>query len=186
LLIALGSWLGSAFDLAGDEARKAVTISVDDLNSGKVVVVGRLGIPLKTIATLRGTWRFPDQSNGPTKDYSLSLHVSHVDGKALTEPVKFHSAIVEIDYPRLWDADDTSSKQPKPANGETWEFRGYETGGFRGRPAQFEKELRLPLSASGVWERSFLTELNGILPKPDKPAKNSEQGKTGQTEQKKR
>ena len=154
----------------GGEAGKTVAISTDDLASGKVLVVGRLGIPLQRMAAFRGIWRYPDQSDGPTKRYSLSLQITHVDGKLLPESIEFDRASVDITFPLPWVAGDKGSKQPTPAEGDVWEIRGFETGGFRGSPAEFEKELRSGARARprqiGAWERSFQTQLRGIVPKP--------------------
>lgn len=46
-----------------------------------------------------------------------------------------------------------------------------ETGGFRGRPEEFEKELNSRSAALPVWWRTFSTEVQGIMPRPGSEAR---------------
>src|SRR5260370_29323809 len=88
--IVLLSAVAWGFVIEGAEHEGIVKISADDLASGKVVVIGRLGAPLKTMITVRGTWQHPPRAAQPVKDFGLRFHVTHVNGSALTEPVDFH------------------------------------------------------------------------------------------------
>jgi hypothetical protein len=176
VLLALATWLWGGFGTAASGPEDVVRVSADDLDSGKVVVIGHLGSPLKTMLTIRGTWQHARSS----KDSGPLFHVTYVNGKALDKPVIFHRAIVHVRYPRPWDKDDESKNGPTPSAGQSWEIRAYETGGFSGSPEEYQKELRreLPyLEAVPVWWRSFQVELHGVMQRPDARAKNIEQGK---------
>lgn len=150
-------------------------VSADDLNSGKAVILGRLAIPLKTMATIRGVWKFPPRGEFPAKDGSPTFHVTHVDGDLVKQPATFHRALVRMSSPRSEkDVEGEEIERPNPADGEVWEFRGFESGRFFGTPAEFEERLKLPTSAAPVWQRGeFVTHLEGIFarPAPEKPEK---------------
>ena len=156
--------------LGGAEPKTVATVTAEDLATGKVIVIGKLGVPLTTMRTIRGTWQPPPRGEHPLKDASLLFHVTHVDGKPLDEPVDFHRALVNVSYPLPDDGKVNEAKDPVPEKGETWEIRGYETGRFQGRPAQFNEELNFPPSQLAVWHRPFVTTVEGILPKPAQPA----------------
>jgi len=144
-----------------DGREGVVAVSSDDLESGKVVVIGRLGSPLKTLLTIRGTW----QRNRMSKDYGPSFHVTHVNGKALDKPVIFYQVLVHVSYPRPWDEHDESKNRPEPCAGQSWEIRAYETGGFVDSPGEYKEELGklLPyLEEATVW-RNFKVELHGVM-----------------------
>ena len=46
------------------------SISVSSIGSD-IELIGRLGHPLGTMLSVDGNWEYPDQSNGPTKVYSI-------------------------------------------------------------------------------------------------------------------
>ncbi|HET6882890.1 MAG TPA: hypothetical protein VFI31_22165, partial [Pirellulales bacterium] len=145
------------------EGREHVaSVSADDLDSGKAVVIGSLGSPLKTMLNIRGTW----QRRQSPKDSGPSFQVTHVNEKALDEPVVFHQSVVHARYPRPpWDKDDESKKSPPPSAGQTWEMRAYETGEFFDSPPEYEKELGmlLPYMEQAQPWRNFKVELHGIM-----------------------
>lgn len=145
------------------EGREHVaTVSADDLDSGEAVVIGRLGSPLKTMLNVRGTW----QRGRSPKDRGPSFHVTHVNEKALDEPVIYYESVVHVRYPRPpWDKDDESKKSPPPSAGQTWEMRAYETGEFFDSPPEYEKELGmlLPYMEQAQPWRNFKVELHGIM-----------------------
>lgn len=108
-----------------------------------VTLVGRLGRPLGTMLSVRGTWRLPE---GRSKDNSLSFIVSHVDGQKLESPVAFH-----INDMSVQDARGRNAKPPLDEHalldGETWTLRGYETGRVTRIPAEFWTESRRSIPA---------------------------------------
>jgi hypothetical protein len=173
VLLALGTCLRGRFGIAASGPEDVVRVSADDLESGKVVVIGHLGSPLKTLLTIRGTW----QHNRMSKDYGPSFDVTHVNGKALDKPVIFDRVLVHVSYPRPWDEEDESKNSPTPSNGQSWEIRAYETGGFVDSPAEYKKELgmRLPyLEQATVW-RNFKVELHGVMRRPNAHANEAQQ-----------
>lgn len=167
LLIAAAAWSWSALGGSGEEQPKARTISADDLSSGKIVVIGRLGLPLRQMMTIRGTWDYPEQVPGRVlKIHELRFRVSHVDGKKLAKPLDFDKDLVQVTK-----IGDRNSLQP--SQGEEWEFRGFETGSFRARPQQYYLET----GGGAVSNRhaGFTSELEGFLPVPLKATQQAPQ-----------
>lgn len=138
-----------------EDHEKVVPVSADDLDSGTMVVIGRLGRPLNTMLTIRGVW---DWSRMP-KDSGLVFRVTHVNGEALDEPVIFHQTLVHVRH-----RGDKLENDPVSSIAQSWEIRAYETGGFSGNPAEYQMELSgLPyVEAEPAWSRNFQTELHGI------------------------
>jgi hypothetical protein len=93
----------------------------------RVQIIGRLGHPLGTFVTLRGTWRFPKEW---AKDMAASFTVSSVDGKLLREPVEFVAP--EFFHPVMRHVQEIPEDVERGE--EFWEVRGYETGEFLGTP----------------------------------------------------
>lgn len=135
-----------------------VTIAADDLDSGKAVVIGRLGSPLETMLTIRGTWK----QSRMAKDSGLVFHVTHVNGKAFDEPVIFHRSLVH-----MREEYDSREDGLTPSVGQSWEIRAFETGGFSGNPGGYQKEISgLPfVEAVPAWWRHFQTHVHGIIPR---------------------
>jgi hypothetical protein len=67
VLLSIGPWLCGATGTASAESESVAKISADDLDSGRVVVIGRLGTPMKTMKTVRGTWQSADGKDHPAK-----------------------------------------------------------------------------------------------------------------------
>ncbi|MGQ0634981.1 MAG: hypothetical protein ACT4QC_10245 [Planctomycetaceae bacterium] len=160
----------------GDEPKPVVTVSADDLGSGKVVVIGRLGQPLHMMMSIRGTWESPSRKSGlPTKDGRLEFLVAEVNGKALDQPVAFHEEVVEVVY-RKSDGKAYREK-PTPKDRVTWELRAFESGDFRIIPGAYWDDLwgetagevvRAP--AAPVYHRDrFVRRLVGVLVKSEPP-----------------
>jgi hypothetical protein len=157
------AWFFGSPRTDGTEREPPVEVSADDLESGNVIVIGRLGIPLMTMATVRGTWEHPHGEH-PAKDGSPTLHVTHVDGRPVEKPVEFHWGLIEMTGRTV----DRSTVE----TGDVWEFRAFETGRFRQSPAEYAKAMHLGARQAAVWNRgTFLTELKGLLPRRAAPAK---------------
>lgn len=94
------------------------------------------------------------------KDSGLVFRVTHVNGKAFDEPVIFHRSLVHVR-----EKYDSREDGPTPSVGQSWEIRAYETGGFTGNPAGYQKELSgLPyVEAVPAWWRHFQTDVHGII-----------------------
>jgi hypothetical protein len=165
LVLSVGAWLHGGLGRAAGEPEGVIKVTAADLASGKVVVVGKLGMPLNTMTTIRGTW----QRSRSYKDAGPWLHVTHVDGKALGKPVEFHRALVKVAF------DDDDAASVKPSDGETWEIQGYETGKFRSNQ---DATRQAPIWADG----HFLSELVGTISRPNKSTKKADQGKPRRSE----
>lgn len=72
---------------------------------------------------------------------------------------------MHVRYPFPRNEDDKVQNDPVPAAEKSWEIRAYETGGFSGNPADYQKELSgLPYAeAVPAWWRHFQTHLHGIM-----------------------
>lgn len=186
LLATVGASRGTV-ESARAEPQEIVKVSADDLASGKAIVIGRLGIPLKTMMTVRGIWMYKPPGEFPRKPTRYPpFHVTHVNGKKLEKPVEFYGDLVHVTYPLPWDDSDKESKEPTPSDGDIWELRVYETGKFRLRPPEFATELGEPpdsLYSLPEWESPFLVELHGIMQRPN-VVKQPDQRKTTSTKAK--
>lgn len=71
-------------------------IPLSDLKSGRVKIIGRLGVPIGDVAVVSGTWRLAKES-GPTK-VAQKPHfvVEFVNGKMLSTPETFSPFDVAI------------------------------------------------------------------------------------------
>jgi len=112
-----------------------IAIKVTDI-SADVTLIGRLGKPLGTMLNVTGTWGFPDQSNGPTKDYSLRFSVTHVDGSRLSRPVILRVGAVHVTDHNGTDLIPDRDEHAM-LDGNRWTLRVYETGRFTDVPAEY-------------------------------------------------
>ena len=64
------------------------SINVDDLNKGRVTVIGKLGLPVATLVTIEGNWQSWALA-GPPGRYRSDLVIRTVDGKPLEHEAKF-------------------------------------------------------------------------------------------------
>lgn len=125
---------------------------------GDVQLIGRLGEPLGTMLTVVGTWSFPDQSAGPTKDYSLRFSISHVGGNRLPHPV-----VVPVHSVHVTERNGTNAipdaRNHVTLDGQRWTLRAYETGRFTVVPDEYWKHTGYPAM---VPEPAFASEIVGI------------------------
>lgn len=153
-------------------------VSADDLESGKAAVIGRFGVPLGTMMTLHGIWRDPVPKNGnlASKPHNLTFRVTRVNDNSLEEPIEFDGALIHVVYKR--DQNDQSTEVPKPAVGEMWEIRAYETASFQSTPVAYDEEVGVspdsPRGALPPWFRPFLVEIHGILQQPGRTGTDTE------------
>ena len=154
VLVTVGLFLGTASDsvcrLAGDEPKPLTTIRADEVGRS-VSVLGRLGSSLRSVVSVSGGW--VELTEGPSKPgSSLWFRVVEVNGKRLDKPVEFRGLDVEVL--------EKGGKTIKPAKGEKWELRAYETWPDYGHPSDFIEELgHLP----GAPAPRGSTRLIGIL-----------------------
>lgn len=155
------------FTFARAAEEDKTTVAAEDLATGKVVVIGRLGLPLRTMMTVRGTWRHLDRSKGEPKEDALRLHVTHVDGKPLGAPVEFGIDEVRVRTRAEFGGSERSASAVDKAE---LELRAYEIGQFHGAPGAYWRELGSPLTpAASVYSRPFMTELHGLAPPSNSP-----------------
>lgn len=132
VIFAMPQWMKAAEPQASD---KAVEVSVAEIGR-TVTLVGRLGQPLGTMVSIRGTWRLPDARS---KDQSPHFVVSHVDGRKLARSVALH-----IDDMHLKGKGGRNVKPPndeyETLDEQTWTLRGYESGRFSRTPPEYWTE----------------------------------------------
>ncbi len=100
----------------------------------RVKVVGRLGLPLGELATVRGIWTAPL----PQKAALPVFMVNQVNGRPLDPPAEFD------DVGPVNPTAGESAEFTKRVVGDEWELRGAETGGFVGFSKEVWAETGLP------------------------------------------
>lgn len=114
----------SARPIWSQAGKEKLRINVDDIGK-KVVLIGRLGEPLGTWVTLKGTWELPKLEL--VKDYSLRFMVTRINDRELSTPIEFNIAQIEARFKNGKDALPAHEHQ-KTLDGVTWTLRAYETG----------------------------------------------------------
>ena len=122
---------------SGSAQQSASKKQVDVRSLGKdIAVIGRLGKPLGTMISVEGTWGFPDQSAGPTKDYSVQFTIHTANGANLKTPVTLSYRSVQIE-----DKHGKSlippHKHHKELDGQSWKLRVFETARFTRIPLEY-------------------------------------------------
>ena len=139
-------------------------VSVDDL--GKTAeLIGRLGKPLGTWVTVKGTWALPVPD---AKDDSLRFTVTYVNGAKLKKPVEFDVALVQAVDRRGNDVTPKFENRDK-FDGQAWTLKAYETGRFHVAPPEYDKAIGIVPGSmqEPYWiRRPFTPEIHGVL-QPD-------------------
>lgn len=92
------------------------------------VILGKLSLPLGTLAKVRGVWRIGDN------DYKTdSLEITAINDEALSKPLVIPTFSIEDSRP--------SNRSQDRINGEQLEALVYEGGAFHGLPYRPENEL---------------------------------------------
>jgi len=145
--------------LVADAERTLQSLNVSDLGT-EYELIGRLGHPLGTMLTIKGTWGYPDQSNGPTKVYDLQLSITEIDGTARKHPL-----ILDVWSVHVIDKQRRSlipsHEKHRDLNGVTWEFRAFETGRHSSMPQEYYK-FQGPIAMRK--SPPFVSELVGYMP----------------------
>lgn len=157
--------LAFRFEVAPSAAAKdgdgKLQISVDDL--GKTAdLIGRLGKPLGSWVTIKGTWALP---KNVAKDYSLRFTATHVNGMKLPSPVEFNIGQVRA-VDRHGKDVLPDFKEQRKLDGRTWTLKGYETGRLDIQtPPEYFKAIGRERQAvqKPYWTRPFISEFNGVL-----------------------
>ncbi len=118
-----------------DDAKKIADLHVTEIDDS-VRLIGRLGIPLGTMVSVVGTWGYPDQSKGRTKDYSLRFTITSINGKSIPHPIIFPIHSVSVT-----NGDRSSLIPPTERHadldGKRWLLRVYETGQYTVVPTEY-------------------------------------------------
>jgi hypothetical protein len=168
ILVVSGCQFFASMAKAGEDVAATVKVSTADIGA-RVTLIGRLGQPLGTMLTIEGTWGYPNQSRGPTKDYPLLFTVSRVNGTRLKTPIVFHGRQVSA-YNKQGKSVIPPHEQQRRLDGAAWILRGYETGRFTVIPAGYWNEFGKGMIPQSPAQEPFATELVGVLQQQKQPA----------------
>jgi hypothetical protein len=119
--------------VAEENAKSSIAVRADELG-GRVIVIGRLESPLRTVMTISGVWQKYRMTAKPGD--VVSFFVDEVNGKRLASPVEFRVLDVAV-----WEP---NGAPVQPAIGQRWVLRAYETWPDRDHPDDFVAEFGLP------------------------------------------
>lgn len=156
--VTLFSIVATSTPIVADDNATIKRIDVGDLNR-TVELIGRLGHPLGTMLTIDGTWGYPDQSGGPTKEYSLEFAIHSVNGKRLARTLTLKTGSVHV-------IDKSGSSLIPPHNrhaeldGVSWSLRAFETGQYTVMPDEYWR-YRGPVAMSP--QPAFASSIVGYM-----------------------
>ncbi|MCX7386366.1 MAG: hypothetical protein NTX48_06835 [Planctomycetales bacterium] len=138
-------------------------MTIADIQSGHVMIVGRLGVPLGTAVLVTGSWqREQSLSAVPRNAPRLQLLVYSVDGRKLDEPLLFPD-VVRCD---LYGLDD-KQRMSNEANSLPQEFRVFERIDYTGAPAKIYPSEEPPGDFPGFAAVGSICVHLAILPSED-------------------
>ncbi len=125
-------------------------VTIDEIGSS-VVVLGRLGVPLRTMVRFKAKWiQSPDRSK--PEAIPLRLKIIEIDGKPLERDVLFLPADVYV-------VDSTGQTKIKPELHREVSLYGYEDWVTHGPPIEFHEAIGKPPVAPQAHGRSQLRAL---------------------------
>jgi hypothetical protein len=137
LVIPMGCLFYAAEPSEKQERPTPVKINAKDLCDGKYVIIGLLGKPYGEISIIRGVWSGVIEN---TLEGYRTFQITHIDGKPIDSE---HPMIISESFVERLGKD----KETSPKQGETYEGRVYEGGGYRyGRPAEALRILKEPVT----------------------------------------
>lgn len=128
-----------------------LSVNVEDIGK-RVILIGRLGVPLGKMMKLQGRWHYPDELE---KDDSLRFTVTHVNDRKLREPVEFDIAQIKAVTQAGKNAVPVHQRE-KTLDGVRWTLLAYETGRITSTPDD-------GLVQTPHWIRPFTSELRGTV-----------------------
>tara|TARA_R110002111_G_scaffold221574_1_gene283811 strand:+ start:1149 stop:1640 length:492 start_codon:yes stop_codon:yes gene_type:complete len=156
MLIVIGLLPASS---TGEEPATSVQrVSVEDVHRS-VVLIGRLGHPLGTMVTVEGTWGYPDQTKGPTKDYSLQFTIHTVNEKRLARTLTLKTGAVHVIDQHGADLV-PPHKRHAELDGVSWSLRAYETGRHTVEPDEYWR-YRGPIAM--IPQPAFASSIVGFI-----------------------
>jgi hypothetical protein len=126
-----------------------------------VTLVGRLGKPLGTKATIEGTWSFPTEI---VKDFSARFTVTRVDGKRLERPVEFNVAQLTV-MTRNHQNALPAYEQQRSLAGQEWSMIAYETGYIGLIPDEYNDRRSpvFPVVGRPYFTKAFTSKLVAVV-----------------------
>ena len=111
--------------------------------SSKFRLIGKLNEPLGTVVTVQGI-----VVEGPFKGYEggPNLRVQRINGKATQEHIQIRLAPYFDDF---GEEGEDGKSLPRLSFGKSYEFEGYETGGFVGVPSKAYQRANRMIQTSG-------------------------------------
>ena len=122
------------------EKLEKVVLNADDLVSGKVEIVGVLSRPYGEISNIRGIWKRNENEIRTAKGPKFVFLVTHIENKPVGSDLRIISDLV-IPLPG------SSFDQKLIEEGNRYEGRVYEAGGYLRKPSEVLKILGEPVSA---------------------------------------
>jgi hypothetical protein len=145
--------------LVAEGQRSRQSLNVTDMGTD-YELIGRLGSPLGTMMTIKGTWGYPDQSKGPTKVRDLLFTITEIDGVTCKHPLTIDVWSVQVIDKQRRSLIPQHEKH-SDLDGVTWELRVYETGRHYSMPQEYYN-FRGPIAMRQ--SPPFVSELVGYLP----------------------
>jgi len=153
--VALGAFIlsQSAQDGSADDGPQTREVRVEDVQAGRVTIIGALGKPVGNAVTIRGVWVLPDAQQ---KDQSPLFQATHLEGHELSSPINLSGSQVApmcqqgvsgIVDNVAWSWRATSNGKLAPPTfdvGEQWEFVGFETVQSYSAPYSWIEGLQVP------------------------------------------
>src|SRR5262245_52736137 len=138
--------LGSVSSAVGQE--KPIDVPVSDLGS-RFRLVGKLHIPLGEVVAVQGVI-----AEGPFKGYEggPNLRVQRINGRATQEDIQIK---VVPYFGQFGEKIYNGRELPKLENGATYEFEGYETGGYIGKASEAYQRASLAIQTTGYYFRQL-------------------------------
>jgi hypothetical protein len=127
-------------------------VSIEEFREKKVLI-GKLGKPFGTVlrATCSGFVPTEDERRTKAEWWKNQVDIVAIEGKRVDPPIRIEWSTFEADTVK------------KPAAGETLEVWGYETGKFRGVPAEAFKHVP-PMATTGFGFMSTFVALKKAEP----------------------
>jgi hypothetical protein len=138
--------LAFAIQIPAVEVMEAQKITITDINSGKVVIVGKLGVPIGELVTISGAWKQPISSaKGPTKAGPRpTFEISEINGHQPLEPIVFQQRDITEVFHGLIDTE----------IGRVQRFEAYESCRYIGISPSAWKGKDSPIADSDPFELS--------------------------------
>src|SRR5262245_756297 len=153
-VIALTPFAGRADEPQGKPLNKPQDVPLGRLGD-KFRLIGKLGEPLGTVVTVHGF-----VAEGPFKGYEggPNLRAQRINGTATQTDIQI---CLSPYFGKFGEKVGEEVGLPKLERGNTYEFEGYETGGFVGVPGRAYERAGIMIQTSGFYFRHELVVYKG-------------------------